>query len=491
MRLSQLLHSIYPVPTAMDPTITGLSQDSRSLETGYLFFAYRGLRYDGKHFIPQALAKGAAAILTELAVPEQIGSTIPILTIPNLTAYMGLIAARFYAYPSHHLQVVGFTGSNGKTSCSHFLAHCLTQLHHSCALIGTLGYGLYDQLRLGLLTTPDAIELHALLADFLQKKVDYVSMEVSSHRLAQKRLNGMEFSVAVFTNLTRDHLDYHQTMQAYAAAKRSLFSLPVAHSVLNADDSVAENWLIPLYWEQSVYAYSLHPPQKHLAKIPHVYARNFSCTAQGIGAQVSTPWGEADFYNAHLLGSFNLSNSLAVLTALLLLNIPLKEAIHYLSQVRSSRGRMECFGGGVLPQIIIDYAHTPDALAQVLQTVRSLCRGRVICVFGCGGDRDQGKRPLMGALAERYADRVILTDDNPRTEDPQKIMADILKGFKQPKKVSVIHQRSEAIKTSLQCADVDDLVLIAGKGHETYQLVADRAQTCSDHAIVKTWLATV
>lgn len=483
MLLSQLLRSIYLLPQDLDRNITGLCQDSRQVKPGYIFFAYRGAKQDGKNYVLDAVAQNAAAILTETKI-DDIDTSIPILYIPKLTAYISLIAARFYHHPSRKLKVVGVTGSNGKTSFSQFLAACLTQLKKRCAVIGTLGYGLYGHLQPSTLTTPDAVDLQRWLSCFLNDQIEYVAMEVSSHRLAQKRLNGMEFSAAVFTNLTRDHLDYHRSLKRYAAAKRSLFNLPgVMCSIINYDDPFGRRWL-PTLKSDRIYAYSMYPQTDQSI----IFARNFQCDTQGIYAQVQTPWGETDFHNPFLFGQFNLGNLLAVLTTLLALGFPIHSIQQCLVQLKSSPGRMEYFGGNNLPIIVIDYAHTPDALAQVLKTLRAQCSRKLWCVFGCGGDRDRGKRPLMGEIAQQYADQIILTDDNPRTEDAKKITDDILSGMKRPKKVVVEHDRRAAICFALAHAKHRDLVLISGKGHENYQILADRSVEMSDREIVSDWM---
>lgn len=475
MHLSQLLMGI-EVPLTADPIIKGLSQDSRQLHAGDLFFAYPGLGSDGRHFMQEAIDKGAAAILFE---PDDVGSSIdltttriPILPIRHLTAQLGPIAARFYDYPSRYMPVVGITGTNGKTSCTHFLADSLQQLQKTCGVIGTLGNGFYGDLKPGQLTTPDAIELQQLLAHFRDKQAEAVVMEVSSHRLAQQRLNGTEFSVAAFTNLTRDHLDYHGSMEAYAQAKRSFFDLPgVQQAILNADDPYAQQWLTELAEQLPVYAYSLHKPQAACSHIPHVTVKKFDFNQQGLQAEIDTPWGEVFIENPFLMGQFNLSNLLLVLTLLKSLHFSLAEISQVISKLKGVKGRMQAFHTPGKPLVVVDYAHTPDALQQVLRALRPHCRGELYCLFGCGGDRDQGKRPLMAEIAEREADRIILTTDNPRYEDPLKILQDIQQGFVGKKSVYREPDRQRAIAYAIATAEPTDVVLIAGKGHEAYQLI--------------------
>ncbi|WP_395497033.1 UDP-N-acetylmuramoyl-L-alanyl-D-glutamate--2,6-diaminopimelate ligase [Rickettsiella endosymbiont of Litargus connexus] len=473
MHLSQLLIGIGLSVTA-DPIIKGLCQDSRQVKPGDLFFAYPGLDRDGRHFIPEAIAKGAAAILFESEgnSVERSSSSIPILPLHHLTAQLGPIAARFYDYPSRYLPVIGITGTNGKTSCTHFLADSLQQLQKPCGVIGTLGNGFYGDLKPGQLTTPDAIELQQLLANFRDKQAQAVVMEVSSHRLAQQRLNGTEFSVAAFTNLTRDHLDYHESMSAYAQAKRSIFDLPgVQQAILNADDPYAQLWLTELAEQLPVYTYSLHKPQAAWPHIPQITVKKFDFNEQGLRAEIDTPWGEVFIENRFLMGPFNLSNLLLVLTILKNLHFSLAEISQVISKLKGVKGRMQAFHVPGKALVVVDYAHTPDALQQVLRALRPHCAGELYCLFGCGGDRDKGKRPLMAEIAEQEADHIVLTNDNPRDEDPLQILQAIQKGFTGKKSVYREPDRQRAIAYTLATAQPTDVVLVAGKGHEAYQLI--------------------
>lgn len=482
MYLSKLLAGIH-CSEACDRLIKGLCQDSRHLKPGDLFFAYPGEQNDGRDFLNEAIEKGAAAILVEAkgGHREYLSSTIPIIPLVDLTRYLGIIAARFYGHPSQDMHVVGITGTNGKTSCTHFLADCLQQLQRPCGVIGTLGNGLYQQLKPGRLTTPDALELQQLLAGFREQKVNTVLMEVSSHRLAQQRLNGMQFSIAAFTNLTRDHLDYHGSMMAYAQAKYSLFTLPgVQYAVLNADDPYGQQWLRELAGQLPLIAYSMSEPPLSLTHIPHVSVKHCTFDKHGLQADVETPWGELCVKNPFLLGKFNLSNLLLVLTSLKLLGFSLAEITRVLANVQGVAGRMQTFRTPQQALLVIDYAHTPDALQQVLSALRGHCSGRLYCVFGCGGDRDKGKRALMGEIAERYADQVILTNDNPRFEDPGQIIHEIQHGLSGIKPVLVEQDRRRAITYAVKQATADDMIVVAGKGHETYQLIAGEKHPFSD-----------
>ncbi len=474
MQLSQLLLGINISITA-DPIIKGLCQDSRQVKPGDLFFAYPGLKSDGRYFISEAIAKGAVAILFEPEGSPTVdlnSCSIPMLALRHLTPQLGSLAARFYGYPSRYLPIIGITGTNGKTSCTYFLADSLHQLQRSCGVMGTLGNGFYGDLKPSPLTTPDAIELQQLLADFRAKQAQAVVMEVSSHRLAQQRLNGTEFSVAALTNLTRDHLDYHKTMDAYAKAKRSLFELPgIQQVVLNADDAYAQLWLTELAKQLPVYTYSLHRPQARWSHIPQITVKKFDFNQQGLKAEIDTPWGEVFIENQFLMGAFNLSNLLLVLTVLKSLHFSLAEISQVLSQLKGVKGRMQTFRARGKAAVVVDYAHTPDALQQVLRALRSHCQGELYCLFGCGGDRDKGKRPLMAAIAEQEADHIIVTNDNPRYEDPLQIFKAIQQGFKGKKTVHYEPERKKAIAYTLKTARPSDIVLVAGKGHESYQSI--------------------
>lgn len=480
MRLTKLLNNIVKVDPKNDCEITGLSQDSRQVKPGDLFFAYPGLKTDGRDFINDAITRGAAAVLMEAPI-QDLKITVPLYAITNLASHIGEIAARFYDYPSRHLEVVGITGTNGKTSCTQLLAHALQLAGKSCGLIGTLGYGLVGRLQTGALTTPDAVELEQLLANFREQDAKYVSMEISSHRLAQGRINGLDLKIAVFTNLTRDHLDYHGDMQSYAFAKRSLFDLPgLGHGVLNADDAYGQTWLQELNGKLPLYAYSLDQPKAELNHIPHIYVLNAHFDAIGFTASVCTPWGDGVLHNPYLIGRFNLGNLLAVLTVLGILGMPLEEALKHITNLRGVPGRMETFGGSGKPVLVVDYSHTPDALEHVLKTLRGDCRGKLWCVFGCGGNRDKGKRPLMAKIAETYADHLVITDDNPRHENPKQIVTEIVQGLESANKAVVEHDRRRAIAHAVSCAQPNDVILIAGKGHETYQIIGDEKFAFSD-----------
>lgn len=493
MQLINLLKNITPVESTWTQVITGLTQDSRTVKPGNIFFALPGVQADGRRFISLAIKQGAAAILAEAANFAAFNAThpsIPIILVVNLAAKIGLIAACFYQYPSRDLQVIGITGTNGKTSCSHFIASALQMSDEICGVIGTLGYGLYGKLQHESLTTPDAITLQRVLAEMRQQQAKYIAMEVSSHGLSQGRVNGIEFAIGVFTNLTREHLDYHQDMANYAQAKRLLFAMSgLRYAVLNVDDAYGQRWQQELAHQLEVFTFALSPIKNAVGQLPHVYAHHFQLDKNGITASIHTPWGEGVLHNPHMVGRFQLSNLLAALTVLGILGVPLVQALARLAQVRGVPGRMESFGGGNKPLVVVDYSHTPDSLEQALRALREHGGGRLWCVFGCGGDRDNGKRPVMGKIAEQYADQLVITDDNPRHEEPRQIVAQILQGLSNPANAVVEHDRRRAIAHAISCAQAGDTVLVAGKGHEAYQIVGAEKLPFSDSVEVQMLLA--
>lgn len=464
--------------------ISGISMDSRIVKPGDLFFALNSL------YIDEAVRKSAKLIICEKIPVKKYD--IPVIQVDDLRNKIGSFSAEFYGYPSKNLHLIGVTGTNGKTSCTHFIAQAFKMAGFKSAAMGTLGNGLIDHIIPGTHTTPDSVLLQQLLADFSAQQTDFVSMEASSHGLDQGRLNGTIIETAVFTNLTRDHLDYHQSMENYARAKFRLFEhIGLKYAVLNLDDPYGFEWAKKLRADHSkleVYGITLKSQNSQLnynIDIPIISAENIKTTTMGLTAKINSPWGE-NILKTHLLGQFNLSNLLCVLTVLGIYNISLEKILEYLYQLKTVPGRMETFGGtSGKPLIIIDYAHTPDALLKTLQALREHCAGELWCIFGCGGDRDQGKRPEMGAIAEQYADQVILTDDNPRTENPAEIIADIRKGLNSSKNTLIEHDRRRAIEHALSSTKTGDIILIAGKGHETYQEINGKRIPYSDDLAVK------
>ncbi len=490
--LAELLQGMPGVMTPPEAfamlAVHGLSLDSRRVVPGDVFCACAGGCVHGRQFIDSAITAGALAILYECAQSEHGtlewrsapgGHQVPVLGVAALSHQVGSIADRFYGHPSAHLFMVGVTGTNGKTSVSHFLAHALHAAPAqtgTCGLIGTLGNGLVGQLAPATHTTPDVATLHGLLAHMREQGAQSVVMEVSSHGLDQGRIKGVAFNTAVLTNLTRDHLDYHGDMAAYAQAKQRLFAWPgLQHAVINIDDAFGRTVLADLPVGVAALGYGLHATRPGVDLQGRVRHQD----SHGLCLEVDGRWGQGEI-KTRLLGRFNASNLLAVIGVLLVRGLSLEVALARLRDLPQVPGRMACFGGGHHPLVVVDYAHTPDALAQVLDALRAHATGRVWCVFGCGGERDTGKRAEMGAVAERLADFVILTDDNPRHEDAWTIIADIQAGLRKPDASYVERDRGGAIGRALSLATAGDVVLIAGKGHEDYQLVGDEHRPFSD-----------
>ncbi len=494
MLLSELLKDVYVLPPALERNLNGIELDSRRIEKGNLFLAYKGGSSDGRSFIAAAIEQGAAAVLAEADgnwdEPHELTS-VPIIPIKHLPTMLGRLAARFYGYPAQNMRVIGVTGTNGKTSCCQLAAQALTMLGYNCGVIGTLGFGTINSVLShddsGPTTTPDPVRMQEIFADLSTQDCDSVVMEVTSHGLQQQRVNVDDFAVAVFTNLTRDHLDYHGTMQAYGEAKLRLFTgenLEVA--VVNLDDSFSATILDALDTGVQRYTWSVHNPEAD------IYASKLGFTAEGIVLKVASPWGNGTIHSP-LLGSFNASNLLAVLSTLLASEAGKSDfnahrIMTTISKLKPIRGRMEVIRGYPVT-VVIDYAHTPDGLQKALSALREHFTSRICCVFGCGGDRDKGKRPLMGEIAARMADQIVLTDDNPRYEESAEIIQQILAGIQQQDTIVVEPDRAEAIAYAIATAQEGDVVLIAGKGHETYQNVKGQHNPFSDAEQAQRFLA--
>ncbi|MBX9812836.1 MAG: UDP-N-acetylmuramoyl-L-alanyl-D-glutamate--2,6-diaminopimelate ligase [Burkholderiales bacterium] len=496
-----------------------LATDSRRVRRGDTFVAYPGETRDGRDYIPQAIANGAASVLWESGGfawnPAWRAAN---LGVTNLRRHAGEIASHVYGRPSAKLWMIGITGTNGKTSCSQWIAQCLTRTGRRCAVIGTLGCGFPGALEPSINTTPDAVWLHAALREFLKRGARGVSMEVSSHGLAQHRLSGIEFDVALLTNLTRDHLDYHGTMRSYRAAKAKLFRWPsLKCAVLNLDDNFGVELATRMpRRDLSVLGYGFgRIPAVRGRKLLRVQGRNLHVGVDGLAFDVSTPWGSASI-ESRLIGRFNAANLLGSLATLLASEVSLEDSVNALQKVKAVAGRTECYGGGRRPLVVIDYAHTPDALEKVLIALRELIESskpkvssltlsgrqtrsrnfrretldsKLVCVFGCGGDRDRGKRPLMGRIASRLADHVIITNDNPRSEDPLAIIADILEGVEA--ECAVVPDRARAIRQAVAAARRGDVVLIAGKGHERHQEIRGVKHPFNDAAVAQAALRRI
>jgi len=478
MPLATLLPDVPGIPAGLE--IAGLVQDSRAVGPGDAFVAIEGFGAHGLNFIAQAEAAGAAAVLFEPPMPDAFaaaagGAGIPVLAAPSLRARLGALADRFHGAPSQAMTVVGVTGTNGKTSTVQLIAQAWTLQGRTAGTIGTLGAGLYGRVEPTGFTTPLVLQTHALLAGLRDAGADAVAMEVSSHALDQGRVDGVRFAVAVFTNLTRDHLDYHGTMDAYGEAKARLFAWPdLGAAVVNLDDAHGRAVFAAVRAGATSEATTRATPRAIGVSSrgdadATVRAEDIRLDLSGIGFDLRIG-RETHPVRSPLLGRFYVDNLLAVAGTLHALGEATAAIAGLLSRLAPVHGRMNRLGGdGARPLVVIDYAHTPDALAQALDALRAHARGRVICVFGCGGDRDAGKRPQMAAIAENLADLVFVTDDNPRTEDGDAIVADILAGFARPGDVRVVRDRGAAIAQAVAGAGTGDLVLVAGKGHEPYQ----------------------
>ncbi|MFC5570515.1 UDP-N-acetylmuramoyl-L-alanyl-D-glutamate--2,6-diaminopimelate ligase [Lysobacter yangpyeongensis] len=463
MLLRELLPDVAGIPG--DLRITGLVMDSREVQPGNVFVAIAGFGAHGLKFVEQARAAGASAILFEPPAPVDLPAPSDAIAVPRLRARLGEMADRFHDRVTDAMTMVGVTGTNGKTSTVQLLAQAWSLRGIRGGTIGTLGAGLHGQVRPTGFTTPLVLRLHDLLAQLHDAGAQAIAMEVSSHALDQGRVDGVHFDVAVFTNLTRDHLDYHGDMDTYGAAKARLFAWPgLKAAAINLDDAFGCRLLAGLPPSLQAIGFSSRGTEGATLR-----ADALRLDSAGIGFELVTP-GETHAVRSPLLGRFNVDNLLAVAGALYALGDTPAQIAATLSQLQPIHGRMNRLGGdGVKPLVVIDYAHTPDALEQALKSLRGHAQARLICVFGCGGERDRGKRPQMAAIAEANADVVIVTDDNPRGEDGDQIVADILAGFAAADAVIVQRDRAAAIARALGEAGPNDIVLIAGKGHEPYQ----------------------
>ncbi len=462
-------------------SINDITTDSRKVEKDSLFIAYQGQAGDGRKYIEDAIQKGAAAVIWDnqgfLWNPNW---NIRNVAIPDLRLQAGYIASQFFNNPSEKMWCIGVTGTNGKTTVTHWLTQAFTHVEKKSAVVGTLGNGPLHALQETQNTTPGPVELQKLMADFVKQGIEVSAMEVSSHGLDQGRVNGMRFDVAVFTNISRDHLDYHQTMEAYQEAKRKLFEWKsLSACVINQDDAFGQQLSEQLAREgKRVLTYGIQRGDVRATDI-HVHDTY-------IETKVITPYGKSAM-KIHAVGEFNVYNALAVLATLLVSKVTLEQAVVAIEKLVSVQGRMQMFGGASLPLVVVDYAHTPDALEKVLVTLKAQTKSRLICVFGCGGDRDAGKRSLMGEAASRHADIVVVTNDNPRSEVPEKIIEAILAGVTGSYVVEA--DRAKAISTAVRSASAGDVVLVAGKGHENYQEIAGQKHYFSDAECVEQALA--
>jgi UDP-N-acetylmuramoyl-L-alanyl-D-glutamate--2,6-diaminopimelate ligase len=482
--LADLLPGLSGIDWARHQTVSSLALDSREVEKDGLWLALQGTRGHALEHFADARRRGAGAVIAEPSAQwdrdriARLSTDVPVIALPGLRRHAGEIAARFFGQAAHAMRVIGVTGTNGKTSVAHFLAQALST-RVPTAVLGTVGNGFPADLQPATHTTLDAVNLHATLGELFARGAKAVAMEVSSHALHQDRVAGIPFHTAVFTNLTRDHQDYHGSMQAYADAKARLFrGAGLGTAVINTDDPVGANLAADV--RPRIYTVAVGSGS-NLTRLGdrYVHLRGVEARADGMRINFASSWGAGEL-QSHLLGRFNADNLALALAVLLAWDMPLEGAVAALEQVRPVAGRMMVFLAPGRPRVVVDYAHTPDALEKVLTSLRGHVSGRLYCVFGCGGDRDRGKRPQMGEVAQRLADQVVLTDDNPRSEDPQQIVAEIQSGMLRREGMHVEHDRAKAIRVSVAAAGTDDLVLVAGKGHEDYQEIAGKRLPFSD-----------
>lgn len=487
MRLEQIAELLLTARLIGDKNtkINGIQIDSRKVSAGDLFICLPGHTQDGHDFAPQAMELGASALVVDRELP--IG--IPQILVKDCRLAMAVIADIYFEQPSHKLKLIGVTGTNGKTTTTYLIERILADAGFSPGVIGTveMRYGGRSYPMSG--TTPEALELQRSLAGMVESGSNYCVMEASSHALEQGRVKGCRYRTAIFTNLTQDHLDYHYTMERYAAAKELLFSRlgnEYANSqgdrtfaVLNADDEASEGFAKATAAEVITYG---------VDQEADIRATHVRITAHGTSFHVNTFKGEADI-TLQMTGKFNVYNALAAIGAALIEEVPLAQIKASLESLPGVPGRVEAVNAGQPFAVIVDYAHTPDGLENVLAAVKEVASGRIICVFGCGGDRDRTKRPLMGSIAGRYADYAIVTSDNPRTEDPAQILKDIEVGLigdgVSGDRYELLADRHAAIQKAVDMASPDDVILIAGKGHETYQIIGDQTHDFDDRVVAK------
>ena len=487
VRLSEILSGVAALKPTDDRLVGRLQLDSRHVECGDVFVALPGILADGRDYIPEAIHHQASAVLYESQDYEvhesesekEPGENTPLIGIDGLKGKLGRIASVYFRNPSSALKVIGVTGTNGKTTTTYLIGQALERLGLSCGYSGTLGTGKIGSLQISDLTTMDVISMHRQLADFCSMRMAAVSLEVSSHGLDQGRVNGVEFDIAILTNLSRDHLDYHHSMEEYGWAKRKLFDFPSLRvAVVNSDDAFGQNLI--RYLEK-------HRADLHCLTYGLVNADLAPCNLEVSDCEIQfdlSYQGDSGRIRIALTGAINVLNVLATVGALIGLGYRVGEIAEVMPELSPPPGRMELFTNQPRqPGVVVDYAHTPDALEQALNSLKSLCCGELIVVFGCGGDRDQEKRPQMGSIAERLADRVIITDDNPRFESPEVIVEQILQGMKS--RPTVIHDRKMAIRQAIQSSTAGDLILLAGKGHETRQITGDEARQLCDRQLVR------
>jgi UDP-N-acetylmuramoyl-L-alanyl-D-glutamate--2,6-diaminopimelate ligase len=476
--LAELLQGFADAPAI---PVQNIASDTRSLRPGDLFLACGGDNSHGLDYIADAVTAGVVAIAWDSSTADAPNAEVgvPMIAVPGLAQHLGEIANRFYNRPSEAMRVVGVTGTNGKTTVAWLIAQCWEHLEKTCGYVGTLGSGVGDIEGGEGMTTPGAIELHNRLAEFRDAGAEYAAIEVSSHALAQNRIDGVVFDAVLFTNLSRDHLDYHGDMQSYADTKARLFlDYRANNKIINLDSEFGAE--LAGRCGQDVVTVSTRFDRVANGR-PYVFVRSVVTNGSGSQVCVSSSWGEGEFA-LPLPGDFNVANAMIVLALLLKQDVPMDKACDVLATVSAPPGRMERVAAADdLPSVYVDYAHTPAAIDVALRALKAHCKGKLWCVFGCGGDRDAGKRPQMGRIAERRADQLVVTSDNPRSEEPTQIIAQIVAGLKRSNRVTVLEDRAAAIAWAIREAQTDDIVLIAGKGHENYQLIGHERRDFSDY----------
>ena len=481
------------VPNAPERALREMVLDSRVAASGDLFVAVVGHQADGRRYIPQAIAQGGAAIIAEAKDEATDGEIremhgVPVIYLSQLNERLSALAGRFYHEPSDQLRLVGVTGTNGKTTTTQLMAQWAQLLGETGAVMGTVGNGLLGKVSPTENTTGSAVDVQHVLAGLAGQGATFAAMEVSSHGLVQHRVAALKFAASVFTNLSRDHLDYHGDMEHYEAAKWLLFSTHhYGQAIINADDEVGRRWLAKLPDAVAVSMEDHINPNCHGRWLKAV---DVNYHDSGATIRFASSWGEGEI-ESRLMGAFNVSNLLLALATLLALGYPMAELLKTSARLQPVCGRMEVFSAPGKPTVVVDYAHTPDALEKALEAARLHCTGKLWCVFGCGGDRDKGKRPLMGAIAEQFADIPVVTDDNPRTEEPRAIINDILAGMLDAGRARVVEGRAEAVTNTIMQAKENDVVLLAGKGHEDYQIVGNRRLDYSDRVTAARLLGVV
>jgi UDP-N-acetylmuramoyl-L-alanyl-D-glutamate--2,6-diaminopimelate ligase len=484
MTLAELLRGMADAP---EIPITGIADDSRELRTGNVFLACQGANSHGLDYLHQAVAANIAAVAFDAETGNMIDAGVAMIPVPGLARHLGEIANRWFDAPSKQIRVAGVTGTNGKTTVAYLIQQCLDLLNQKCGYVGTLGTGIADSVADGSMTTPPCISLHKTFADFRDQGAMHAAVEISSHALEQNRVDGVHFDSAIFTNLSRDHIDYHGSMQAYFESKSRLFlDYDVRNRIISLDSEFGAE--LADHCGSDVVTVSTRFDRVANGR-PYVFVRAVVATPSGSNISITSSWGSADI-SLPLPGDFNVANAVQVLALLLCNDVSLDDACDVLGKVAAPPGRMQPVVAPInsaLPSVYIDYSHTPASLEAALKALRGHCEGKLWCVFGCGGDRDRGKRSMMGKVAERLSDFPVVTSDNPRTEDPTSIIDDVLEGMSEH--VVAIEDRKSAIAHAISAANTEDTILIAGKGHENYQIIGTEKMHFSDAEVCAGFLA--